>query len=202
MPKKQTTPKSKFQTYPIQTVISRVFDPPIIIMLLTVYAVLQSNISTQGVMIFTLLVPLLFGIPLAFFVWKLKTHQVSNWDISNRKERIVPLMALLGFLFIDIIIVAIFNNVFLLNVFILYFLWVFGFFVITLVWKISGHTGITTLAAMLLYRWIGPQVWYVFLAVPLVAWARISRKDHTWFQAIAGIVYSVIIVEVWSYLFP
>jgi hypothetical protein len=201
MPKKESL-QTKFQAYPIQTIISRVFDPPIVIMLLTVYAVLQSTISKQGIMVFTLCIPFLFGIPLAFLVWKLKTHKVSNWDISNRKERIVPLMALLGFLLLDIIIVAIFHNVFLLNLFILYFLWVFGFFVITLVWKISGHTGITTLAAMLLYKWMGPQAWYVFLAIPLVAWARISRKDHTWLQAVAGIMYSVIIVEVWSYFFP
>lgn len=201
MPKKEL-PQSTFQTYPIQTTISRVFDPLIVILLLTVYAVLQSSVSTEGMMVFALFIPLLFGIPLAFFVWKLKTHQVSNWDISNRKERIVPLIVLLGFLLLDIIIVSLFDNVLLLNLFILYFLWVFGFFVITLVWKISGHTGITTLAAMLLYKWMGPQAWYVFLAIPLVAWARISRKDHTWLQAVAGIVYSIIIVEVWSYFFP
>ena len=38
---------------------------------------------------------------------------------------------------------------------------------------------------MLLYVF-GPGTWWVFLSLPLVAWARLYRKKHTLTQLIAG----------------
>lgn len=188
--------------YHVQTLISRVFDPPIIIGLLTVLAVSLSDLSRRGMVFFTFLLPFLFGLPLAFFVWKLKTHQVSNWDVTKRKERIIPLLAFLGFLLIDIVAVSVLDNPFLLNIFVLYFLWMLGFFLITLVFKISGHTGIATLGAGLLFNWFGWIALPAFFIVLLVAWARVSRGDHTFIQAVVGILYSLILLEVWYLVLP
>ena len=200
MPRKRSEPV-KYQ-YRVQTIISRIFDPPIIIALLTIVAVFLSDLSKRGIIFFTFLLPFLFGLPLGYFLWKLKTHQVSNWDITNRKERIVPLLAFLAFLVLDIIAVSILDNPFLLNVFVLYFLWVLGFFLVTLFFKISGHTGIATLAAGLSILWFGSLAWPAFLIVMVVAWARVTRGDHTILQAAVGIIYSLIILEVWTSILP
>lgn len=186
--------------YLIQTVISRVFDPPVIIALLTVLAVSLSDLSHQGILFFVLLLPVMFGLPLAYFIWKLRTRQVTNWDITNRKERIYPLLTFLGFILVDIVLVSWLDNPFLLNVFVLFFLWILGFFFITLLFKISGHSGMTTLAVGLILQWFGWSVWPVILAIPLVCWARVTRKDHTVFQVVAGVVYSLLILQVWEVL--
>lgn len=188
--------------YRLQTLISRLIDPPFVLAFMTFLTVVKSGLTNRGIFAFGLFVPFLFGLPLAFFVWKIRTHQVSNWDITNRKERIIPLLFFLIFLIVDIIGVSLFDNPLLLNIFVLYFLWVLGFFLVTLFWKISGHTGMITLAVGLLVYWFGYWALPSLVLIPLVAWARVSRKDHSLLQALAGIIYSLLILQVWNQLFP
>ncbi len=201
-PKKTPERKRVVDPWPkhllIPTIISRVFDPPVIIPILTCIGVIKSELTHRGMLAFGLLIPIFLGLPLAYFLWSLKTHHVSNWDITKRRERIVPLSILLGFLAMDTFIVSWFDNPFLLNMFFIYFLWTAGFLSITLFWKISGHTGIATLAAGLLALWFGHNFIYAFLFVPLVAWARIVRHDHTPLQVMGGIVYSLVVLAIFS----
>ena len=186
------------KTLVFATVISRIFDPPVVLSILTIIGVAASDISHRGITALFLLLPLFVGIPLAYFVWLLKTHKIHNLDVSNRKERVRPLIGLLLFLLIDIVVISLFDNPFLLNMFFLYFVWVLGFLLITLVWKISGHTGVATLAAGLLVLWFGREYLPLFVIVPVVAWARIVRHDHTILQVIAGSLYSLIILAIFS----
>jgi hypothetical protein len=193
--------KTKIQLpkpYLIQTILSRIFDPPVVIVFLTVIAVWLSGLSHRGFLFFALLLPVMLGLPLAFFVWRLHTHQVTNWDITNRKERIIPLLAFIVFLFVDLLIISIMQNSFLLHVFILYFFWVVGFFILTLIFKISGHSGMTTLAVGLLLHWFGWSMWPVIAAIPVICWARVTRRDHTLFQVVAGVIYSLVILRLWG----
>ena len=59
-----------------------------------------------------------------------------------------------------------------------------------MVWKISGHASVAALATGLIIQWFGWYWWPILLIVPLVAWARVVRRDHTVGQVIAGAVYS------------
>lgn len=188
--------------YPVPTLISRIFDPSVVLSFLTFLGILKSDISHRGIVVFIFLLPIFVGIPLVYFLWLLRTHQIHNIDVTNRKERVKPLFGLLGFLLIDIVVISFFDNPFLLNMFLLYFLWTLGFLAITLYWKISGHSGIATLASLLLIRWYGIYMWPVFFIVLLVSWARIVRRDHTLTQVVAGIIYSLIILEIWKVLLP
>ncbi|MFN1193280.1 hypothetical protein ACK03K_34015 [[Kitasatospora] papulosa] len=53
-------------------------------------------------------------------------------------------------------------------------------------WKISVHTAVAGGAlAMLALTW-GPLVWAAYPAVAVIAWSRISLRDHTLAQTIAG----------------
>lgn len=137
-------------------------------------------------------------LPVLYLIRKLTTREISNIDISNRKERIRPLLAMAGFLLVDIIFLSLLNAVFLLHLFELYFLWVLGFLGITLFWKISGHSGISTLAFCLLLGWFGIQMWPFIFIVFLVSWARVARGDHSLLQVAAGIIYSVAIFGLWN----
>ncbi|OVZ99585.1 hypothetical protein B9W64_37590 [Streptomyces sp. CS159] len=53
-------------------------------------------------------------------------------------------------------------------------------------WKISVHTAVAGGAlAMLALTW-GPLVWLAYPLVAVIAWSRISLRDHTLAQTIAG----------------
>jgi membrane-associated phospholipid phosphatase len=53
-------------------------------------------------------------------------------------------------------------------------------------WKISVHTAVAGGAlAMLALTW-GPLVWIAYPLVGVLAWSRISLRDHTLAQTIAG----------------
>jgi membrane-associated phospholipid phosphatase len=53
-------------------------------------------------------------------------------------------------------------------------------------WKISVHTAVAGGAlAMLVLTW-GPLVWLAYPLVAVIAWSRISLRDHTLAQTIAG----------------
>lgn len=53
-------------------------------------------------------------------------------------------------------------------------------------WKISVHTAVAGGAlAMLALAW-GPLVWLTYPLVVVIAWSRISLRDHTLAQTIAG----------------
>ncbi|WP_155058861.1 phosphatase PAP2 family protein [Streptomyces blattellae] len=59
---------------------------------------------------------------------------------------------------------------------------------VTAFWKISVHSAVTGGAlAMLALTW-SPLVWITYPVVAVVAWSRISLRDHTLAQTIAGAV--------------
>lgn len=59
---------------------------------------------------------------------------------------------------------------------------------VTAFWKISVHTAVAGGAlAMLALSW-GPLVWIAYPIVAVIAWSRISLRDHTLAQTIAGAV--------------
>lgn len=188
-------PDKKSTLYKVATIFSRLFDPFITIGGVSVLAVFRSGLSGWPLVIF--LFGVVFATILFLFVllhWAVKKGHLSNWDLSNRKERILPLFIAMGVLVIDVINARFFINDFLVDLFILYIFWMMGFFLITLFWKISGHAAGTTLAAGLLIRWIGWDAWPVILSIPLVSWARIVRKDHSVAQIVAGVLYSLAIL--------
>lgn len=182
----------------ISKVISRVFDPPVILSTLTLAGILKSGIISQGIEIFVFLVIFFIAPPFIFFLWLLKTRRIHDIDVSKRKERITPLVGILFFLFLDCMIVFFLQNAFLLEMFMIYTIWIVGFLIITLFWKISGHTGAATLAAGMLIQWFG---WYAsigFLTVPVIAWARVVGRNHTRLQVVGGVVYSLCILLIFS----
>ncbi|MFJ1552796.1 hypothetical protein [Streptomyces mirabilis] len=59
---------------------------------------------------------------------------------------------------------------------------------VTAFWKISVHTAVAGGAlAMLALTW-GPLVWIAYPIIAIIAWSRISLRDHTLGQTIAGAV--------------
>ncbi len=182
-------------------IISRIFDPPVVMgLLLTVASFLSGMRGVSLVIFLTLLYGFILGVPFIMFLWLLKTGRISDWDMKKRKERIAPLFIMVGLVAADIAVVKFFGNTFLLRLFLLCFFWLLGFSLITLFFKISGHTSIATLAAGLLFFWYGLPALVFFLIPPLVGWARVIGKKHTSNQVIAGAAYSTILLYIYFLL--
>lgn len=186
---------NKKQTHTIATLISRIFDPFVTVGLVSTIAVFISGLN--GLPLFFYLVVIVFGtiaLLATLLHWAIRRGHLSNWDLTDRKQRFIPLAVALVVLTLNLIASRFFINDFLVNLFALYISWMIGFFLITLFWKISGHAAGTTLAAGLIIHWFGWSSWPVLLAIPLVGWARVVRKDHSVYQVVAGSFYSVVIL--------
>lgn len=181
--------------------ISRIFDPPVVMTILLTLAAFKSGLEGSDLINFlAALYIFILGVPLLFFLWLLKTGRISDWDMKRRKERIIPLFALLGLVAVDIAIISRFGNGFLLGLFLFFFFWLLGFFLITLFFKISGHTSIAMLASAFLFLWFGWPAAVSFLIPPIVGWARVVGKKHTPDQVIAGAIYSTVLVYLYFLL--
>lgn len=128
-----------------------------------------------------------------------KRNQSSGWDIKLLKHRPLAIGVLLIFGILNISVAWTFGNAELGRLFIFYELWLLGFFLVSLVWKMSGHAGGIALAAGLLIHWFGWGWWPILALVPLMGWARVVTRNHTVAQAIWGSLYSLVMVLVYTF---
>ena len=138
------------------------------------------------------------GVPLAYLTLGHRFGWVSGFDMPRRQER-APFIAvnlsgnLLGYWLLRslgapdalpaLLLVYVGLGVTMLT--------------ISAFWKISLHAGgVGGFAAAL--TWLFGPAWMVtFLALPLVGWARVHRRRHTWAQvAVGGLVGAVVTTAV------
>jgi len=134
------------------------------------------------------------GVPLAYLALGQRFGWVSGFEMVHRRER-VPFIAVnltgnvLGYLLLRRLD-APDGLAALLLVYV-----GMGATMVTIsaFWKISLHTGgVGGFAAAL--TWLFGPIWALaFLAVPLVGWARVHRKRHSWAQvAVGGLVGALV----------
>jgi len=172
----------------IAKIISRIFDPlfelPIILWLLNQKqpGFLKKKETFILLLFFTYFLPLLFFL----FSWKLKF--ISDWDISERKER-YSLFIFSSLSIISCLLIFYFlGEVNLLYFYLKVLLPVLFFFLITFFWKISGHLLLNSILLHLLYLNFHTSI-FLILAVFilfLVGWSRVNLKKHNWLQVFAG----------------
>lgn len=132
---------------------------------------------------------ILTGIPLAYIVWGQKRGWVSDFELSKREER--PRFILVS-LSSDLLALAILllggapRLVWALAL--VYASLGLTMFTISNFWKISLHMVTVSGFSALLMMAFGNRVWWVWLSLPLVAWARYHRKKHTSAQLLAGAI--------------
>lgn len=164
----------------IATIISRVFDPFIMLAVVIVILLSHTRVFVPAFISIVILPFVLF-----FIAWK--TKRVSDWDITDRRERPMLFWSLTA---IEIINIVVFKLWFLIPM-ILAFV---GFSFITHFWKISGHAFASALATGILISRFGWHWWPVLFIVPLVVWSRVVRKNHTLPQGIAGALFAWTVV--------
>ncbi|MCX6792395.1 MAG: hypothetical protein NT149_05165 [Candidatus Gottesmanbacteria bacterium] len=181
----------------IATVISRIFEPTILLPVAFVACAVRVGVSFEW-SIFWLALML---VPTTVYRMVLKKVQKIDWDIQDRKKRVKPLTLLVCFLGSISVFVWVFEPR-LLPLLVLFLVWVVGFLcVTTLVTKISGHAGGDALATGMIIHWFGWCLWPILFIVPLVGWARVVRRDHSVAQVIAGVVYSWTLIGIFTKIF-
>ena len=166
-------------------IISWTFNPLVMVgVLLGVVGIKfpgNNHVATAGFLILVfILIILVYGVKKGWF---------SDFELTLRHERhfLNGIMLLLGaplFFFVS-------GNSF--SYYAIFYVWLVMFSVITLWWKISGHTGVFTLVFILLNHIFVGMLWWLVILVPILAWSRVVLKKHTLFQVIGGILFSGII---------
>jgi hypothetical protein len=175
-------------------VVSRIFEPMILIPLLVSVAVARSGFPASR--LFSVYAFFLLGIlvPIIIFrLWLLKTKGVV-WDIPKRRDRILPFATLAGFGLLGYVVVFGWGNANITNFIGFLLVWFVGLLVITTRVKISGHVATSALVSLLLVRWYGASALPALLAIPLVSWARVAGKNHTTLEVIFGFLFSLVLV--------
>ena len=139
-------------------------------------------------------------LPMAIIIrWARKT---GDSDISNPKDRFIPLIVGVISYFIGFCVSYILNlHMFLTILLLCYSINTAIVMIITLKWKISIHTtGLSGPVAALILL-LGP--WGAVLGViyPVLIWSRVVLKKHTLAQAICGGVQGFFLSVVEMYLF-
>jgi len=129
------------------------------------------------------------GVPLAYLTLGQRLGWVSGFDMPRRQER-APFIAVnlagnvLGYLLLR----ALGAPASLAALLLVYVGMGATMLTISAFWKISLHAGGVGGFGAALTWLFGPAWALTFLAVPLVGWARVHRRRHTWAQVVAGTV--------------
>jgi hypothetical protein len=174
----------------IAILISRLFDPFIGLFSLFGIAAIRNGVfgwdllRLLGIIFISIFVP-----PLILLFLSVKAKLLSNWDISDRKQRVWALAVFLLFLLVDYFIMSWLGTT-LMNTVFRFLLFLFlGFFLITLRTKISGHMCTATIFFCFMVYWFGLFAFPLFLLLPFIAWSRLVLKRHTLVEVILGGVY-------------
>jgi len=187
----------------IAEIISWLFFPPLVATVFFVFLVFWfSTDFSQGLQWLVSVSPFLVFIPLFFFFLSYKLGWISDLDMTKRSER--P-----AFLIVFILSLAAASLIlYVLRVPEKFFAFAFSGLIlvsvasiITLFWKISFHTAVTTSVLSAIVILGGLRFWPLFLLLPMIAWSRIVLRKHSVMQVIGGSLLSAGITFVIFYLF-
>jgi len=124
--------------------------------------------------------------PLGFLLWEFLLGDVSDLDIPERKQRIIPQIFTVVCMLTALVLLrlssapdrmVLIGSLFLLQACVI--------FAITLRWKISVHCA--TAAGVGVFIWaVSGAVLPLVVGVPAMAWSRLRLDRHTLAQAVAG----------------
>lgn len=187
----------------IATVLTRLISP-VTATLLGLIVIFREYISTGTDMAYNWLIVALGFVAIAIvtMVIFLRTGIVSNWDITDRKERPKVLFILTGYFAILIVITALLGYTSAVPILSILTASMFVATFITLFWKISFHTFAVTLFTLFVIGTYNEPYLLPLLVLPFItAWTRIVLKRHTQLQAMGGILLGLGVFATWIYIF-
>lgn len=179
----------------IAKILSIALGPHIWLPALLIASILRSGLSNSRIYI---LLPSLFLfqilIPIAYIHIVVKLGKVTAWDLPKREERHLFLGVSLISYVISIIIIKIFGNQLLFNLSLIILFLLIVLIITTYFWKISLHASMNTAGSIIVNFLFDWSLHWLYLAVPIIFWARYKLKRHNILQLIAGTVTSGAVV--------
>ena len=132
-------------------------------------------------------------LPSLFVLMLFRLGQISDIQLTVREQRLKPLFfsiasALVGSSILHLVdapqeivwicIAYVINGV--------------VFTLITPLWKISFHSGVTAGCVTALTLLVNGQLAWLFLLLPLIAWARVYRRRHTFLQTVVAALIAIV----------
>lgn len=173
-------------------IVSRLLDfhfwAPVTLLL----ALLNTHLDLKQI---ALLAPLLLVfdilIPVCTHLFLLKTGKVGSFDIPKRQERITLFAVGAICSFIGTIFVFFIANRLFLALHLSFLFLTLTLFLVTFKWKISGHLIANSSAILMINFIFGWQHVWLFLLLPLIAFARMYLRVHTLSQVLAGTIVGI-----------
>lgn len=129
----------------------------------------------------------LIGLPSLYLIWLLKRGKITDYDVFLRQQRYKPYFVILACFAGTLLVMTLGGAPYILVTLAL------AVTVMTIImllinfrWKISAHSAAAASFAILTIQLAGLAASPVFLAVPLVAWSRVTLQRHTLAQTIGG----------------
>ncbi len=166
---------------------------PFLVPIATAVGVVQKHADPQNALRWLVIVVLFVTVlPVLSIAVMVRCAKVSDFHLQNREERLLPLCCTLISMIAGTVLlhqlgaareivwagVAYITNSVI-------------FSAITPMWKISFHSSVATGCITVLVMLVNPQFGWLFLLIPLIAWARIYRKRHTLLQTVVGAVLAI-----------
>lgn len=172
--------------------ISTIFEPMIVVYVVALLGGRHAGLMGDAWVWYALYLTIFMSLVTLIRVYFASRYH-TNWDISDRKKRVGPLVVLMAVFGLHYFVVRSVDNASLTWLFILFMAWTVGFFLITLKTKLSGHVGVLTLALSIILKWYGDIAIPLLLLIPLLSWSRIQLKRHTMKEVFIAIAYSGIL---------
>ncbi len=144
---------------------------------------------------------------LTYVLYLVHTGYLIDIHMPEQDKRIKPIAVILGWLVISMGILKLINapNAMLLMLTAV-IAQIITLGIITPIWKISFHSASIMAAFTITALLPSPLAWYMAGLVPLIGWARVRLKRHTWMQVVtgygAGLVVAIIAMHVMRLYVP
>lgn len=183
-------------------VISRLFDLYTWSLVIYVLALTQTGLSRPQFIFLGLSLLLLEVIfPVGLFILFLKKKLITDIDLTQRRQRplyfsCLFLLVAFGSLLSYVAGTRLFFIIQLVELFL-----IGGMIIITIFWKISGHTMINAAGIFFLNYFFGWQYWWLFCLLLPIGWSRWYLRKHTfpqlWLGAAVGAIVPYLILPLW-----
>ena len=172
--------------------ISVLFSP-FLVPIATAVGVIQKHAAPQNALRWLVIVVLFVTVlPVLSIAVMVRYAKVSDLHLHNREERLLPLCCTLVSMVVGTVLLHQLGAAReIVWVGIAYIVNSVIFSAITPIWKISFHSSVATGCVTVLVMLVNPQFGWLFLLIPLIAWARVYRKRHTLLQTVVGAVLAV-----------
>ena len=180
--------------------ISRLFTPPLVTLAGLLYLTMQIGTKSAYLWLCFQLV-LSFIIPISYLVIEIRRGNITNFHMRLREQRIRPMTVGLVCVTLAWVIMWVGSAPYALIVFAgIGILQTAFLLLVTLRWKISGHSMTIAGVAVFFYGTLGSASAPILLTIPLVAWARVRLSRHDQLQVLAGTTSGILFTLIGLYI--